>query len=768
MIGIFKFNRHCYLYCLKRFSKKITMSFRHCYFNFDINIWIFVNVFNNEKHIDKCFESIKNQTYKLINILVIDDNSSDLSQSIIDKWGDSLPFVFKKNEQVLGLYKCKLMAFEYIKKSASANDLFIEISPYFTFSNNSTLEDLVISSVWNKSWFTYGPLIRLPSLKSKGDNVNLQYYLMNTFLLDYFTKEDLIEGGRGLLNRIIIKKCLELCGPKRSFYSSVSINNSEEDIQKTQIITTLGVKLIPDTIHILIHTYFKHYNLPYILKTIDNSDYHNREVIVHVINSNFDRVAETNSLHNVSLNNIKLCIFNSSSNSIYYSYLSYIRNLLKSCPSSYAIILNEENIITKNWINDAAGFFSPLTYSCGSGIEFNKSICAGEITFNSVRVSTNEGVFDYGKIEGSVLDMSLALSSSFFNIDLKLLPVIEDLWLSFLTSQMFGKKIININKKLDICSSPQTVNLTSKNWITKEKAELLPKLIEAGFLNSTHINLIKLAKLLRSFKETIPKDLGITLKTVKSINQKITLVVMNCHRANTLQNIILPFYDLNCSKFINQIIVYHANKETMFEYKPHNKEVEVINIYNKEDEIRYALFNRFIQAAKYSNNECVLIIDDDVIPDIDRIELTFNSWKSNKMNLHGSSGRFCSNNASFNYVIKHINSCRVPIILTSFVMTSLDLIKYCISEEHKVYHLVSKYKPKWNGEDIFLSLCAVILTKQHNFVVNSKYEIITFKRDNFAISGDSSHVKCRTELCNAVCEIYNLDKRDTLTNYKYL
>ena len=201
----------------------------------------------------------------------------------------------------------------------------------------------------------------------------------------------------------------------------------------------------------------------------------------------------------------------------------------------------------------------------------------------------------------------------------------------------------------------------------------------------------------------------------------------------------------------------------MFEYEPYSKNIRVDNIYSSEDEIRYGLFNRFIQAEKHSINECILIIDDDVIPNEEIMAATFSSWKKNKMNVHGYCGRVCDGYPHYKYRVLDVTTDRAPIVLTSFAMTSLELIKACISEEHKVYNLTKHYKPKWNGEDIFLSLTAVRITNQKNFIINdTKTKMIIFARDNFAISAGSTHERCRTQLCNAFCHFYNLKKEDII------
>ena len=49
-------------------------------------ISVIVPVYNVEKFLDKCISSIVNQTYKNLEIILIDDGSTDESVQICDKW----------------------------------------------------------------------------------------------------------------------------------------------------------------------------------------------------------------------------------------------------------------------------------------------------------------------------------------------------------------------------------------------------------------------------------------------------------------------------------------------------------------------------------------------------------------------------------------------------------------------------------------------------------------------------------------------------------
>lgn len=85
-------------------------------------ISVIVPVYNSEKYIERCLTSIINQTYKNIEIIIINDGSTDNSQGIIDKY-------VKENQNTIKTYQTKNNGV------ASARNLGIEkvTGDYFLF-----------------------------------------------------------------------------------------------------------------------------------------------------------------------------------------------------------------------------------------------------------------------------------------------------------------------------------------------------------------------------------------------------------------------------------------------------------------------------------------------------------------------------------------------------------------------------------------------------------------------------------------------------------
>ena len=56
---------------------------------------IIVPVYNTEKYLKKCFESIISQKSKDIEAVIINDGSTDNSESIIEEYIEKYPEIFK-------------------------------------------------------------------------------------------------------------------------------------------------------------------------------------------------------------------------------------------------------------------------------------------------------------------------------------------------------------------------------------------------------------------------------------------------------------------------------------------------------------------------------------------------------------------------------------------------------------------------------------------------------------------------------------------------
>lgn len=116
-------------------------------------ISIIVPIYNVEEFLDRCIESLVNQTYKNLEIILVDDESPDNSPAICDKWAalDSrIVVIHKKNEGVAvarntGLSKatgdyigfvdgddyCFKNMYEHLMHNAIENDADISMCDYY-------------------------------------------------------------------------------------------------------------------------------------------------------------------------------------------------------------------------------------------------------------------------------------------------------------------------------------------------------------------------------------------------------------------------------------------------------------------------------------------------------------------------------------------------------------------------------------------------------------------------------------------------------------
>ena len=73
--------------------------------------------YNNSNCIDQCLKSVINQNYKKIEIIVVDDNSSDNSLEILNRYTDQIKLIKKKKKTGLGFFDQMSSYYEGFKES---------------------------------------------------------------------------------------------------------------------------------------------------------------------------------------------------------------------------------------------------------------------------------------------------------------------------------------------------------------------------------------------------------------------------------------------------------------------------------------------------------------------------------------------------------------------------------------------------------------------------------------------------------------------------
>ena len=87
------------------------------------DVSVIIPVHNGEKYLERCIESILNQSYKNIELLIIDDNSTDASYDVIAKYMKFSNVRFIKNSETLGPAKTRNIGLQNV---ASPYILFLD------------------------------------------------------------------------------------------------------------------------------------------------------------------------------------------------------------------------------------------------------------------------------------------------------------------------------------------------------------------------------------------------------------------------------------------------------------------------------------------------------------------------------------------------------------------------------------------------------------------------------------------------------------------
>ena len=100
---------------------------------------VIVPVYNTEKYLDRCLESLINQTFKDIEIIIVNDGSTDNSEEIIKKYvkqyPDIMKYIFQKNQGLSSARNngVKLATGKYI--SFVDSDDYIDVDLYKNLEN---------------------------------------------------------------------------------------------------------------------------------------------------------------------------------------------------------------------------------------------------------------------------------------------------------------------------------------------------------------------------------------------------------------------------------------------------------------------------------------------------------------------------------------------------------------------------------------------------------------------------------------------------------
>lgn len=111
---------------------------------------IITPVYNGEKYIDECIKSVLNQTYKNIEMIIIDDGSTDNSENIIKKYvGDSKVIKYIRCKDNKGIWSARNIG---LKNAGGRYITFLDIDDLY---KEDKIEKQINFMIKNNYVFTY-------------------------------------------------------------------------------------------------------------------------------------------------------------------------------------------------------------------------------------------------------------------------------------------------------------------------------------------------------------------------------------------------------------------------------------------------------------------------------------------------------------------------------------------------------------------------------------------------------------------------------------
>ena len=92
--------------------------------------------YNNAKYLTKCIDSVLSQNYERVEVIIIDDKSTDNSLDVIKKYQKKIKVIKKKKKTNIGSYNQIKTYFLGFKKSKGEIIFFLDSDDYFSKKKN--------------------------------------------------------------------------------------------------------------------------------------------------------------------------------------------------------------------------------------------------------------------------------------------------------------------------------------------------------------------------------------------------------------------------------------------------------------------------------------------------------------------------------------------------------------------------------------------------------------------------------------------------------
>ena len=164
---------------------------------------VVVPVYNVEKYLNRCLDSIVSQTYKNIEIILVDDGSTDMSSSMCDEWrrrDNRIKVVHKKNA---GLGEARNSG---IENATGKYICFVDSDDYIELRTISTCVALAEEKELDLVSYGFNKVNASGEIKSLIPRVKESVYVNNQ-VVDSFLPQLMVSGLDGKNNNLQMSLC---------------------------------------------------------------------------------------------------------------------------------------------------------------------------------------------------------------------------------------------------------------------------------------------------------------------------------------------------------------------------------------------------------------------------------------------------------------------------------------------------------------------------------------------------------------------------------
>lgn len=199
-------------------------------------ISVIIPVYNVEQYLDRCLQSVVNQTYKNLEIILVDDGSTDASATICDNWKEKDSRVFVLHQENAGASSARNNGLQYAKGAYLTfidSDDWVEADmlEYFMKQIVSKEADMVISDVYPckkeklEVWVQKRCLEYFFRTRGEGDTHSVWGRLYKKEMLDDFR---FLEGR---MNEDVLATYEFAIRCKKAIYTSKTFYHYEKNIE---------------------------------------------------------------------------------------------------------------------------------------------------------------------------------------------------------------------------------------------------------------------------------------------------------------------------------------------------------------------------------------------------------------------------------------------------------------------------------------------------------------------------------------------------------